>query len=153
MAAFSNQESSTEVFDESQSFLKKASASDWTKLFACTQDLHFESGDVLVRAGEIDRSMYIVLSGKLEIMIGQEESKTQVGPQVDAGAIFGEQSFLDGHPRSGTVRAVSSGEARVLTWRAFEELASQEPKLGQDILRDIARTLSLRLRQTNRMLV
>jgi CRP/FNR family transcriptional regulator, cyclic AMP receptor protein len=153
IAAFSNQGDGTDGSVESQSFLKDASASDWAKLFACTRDLCFDPGDTLVHAGDVNRSMYIVLSGQLEILIGQEEEKGQVVAKIDAGAIFGEQSFLDGLPRSGTVRAITPGDVRVLDWVAFEQLSDREPKLGQLILRDIARTLSIRLRQTNRLLV
>lgn len=153
IAAFSNQENRTGDPGESLRFMKNASAAEWATLFSCTRDVHFEPGDVLLRTGDMDRSMYIVLAGQLEIVIGEEESETRVISQVDAGAIFGEQSFLDGLPRSGTIRAITSGEARVLDWYAYEKLAVQEPKLGQEILRDIAYTLSLRLRKTSRLLV
>lgn len=152
IAAFSNQ-GDTDTASESLSFLQDASASDWAKVFACTRDLSFKTGEILVHKGDVNRSMYIVLSGQLEILIGQEEREARVVSQIDAGSIFGEQSFLDGLPRSGTVRAVTTGDVRVLDWGAFEQLAEQEPKLAQHILRDIARTLSMRLRQTNRLLV
>lgn len=153
IAAFSNEGDGTKEQREGQSFLKGASADDWAKLFACTQNLSFHVGDTLIRQGETDRTVYIVLSGQLEILIGHEGAEKPGISRIDAGTIFGEQSFLDGLPRSGTVRALTAGDVRVLDWLAFTRLAEQEPRLAQDILRDIARTLSIRLRQTNRLLV
>lgn len=153
IAAFSNQGEARGVGSDGMTFLKDASASDWAKLFRYTRDQSFQPGEILIRERAVDRSMYLVLAGQLEIWIGQEGKEAQAVSQIEAGEIFGEQSFMDGLPRSGTVRAVNAGDVKILDWRTFEQLAVQEPRLARDILEDIARTLSMKLRQTNRLLV
>ena len=67
---------------------------------------------------------------------------------IDAGSVFGEQAFVDGHPRSASVRAISPGELRRLDYDAFERLSEVDPQLAQALITDLARVLSERLRRT-----
>jgi CRP/FNR family transcriptional regulator, cyclic AMP receptor protein len=93
-----------------------------------------------VRAGDDDRALYLVLSGRLEALVGGS-------PSIDPGSVFGELAFLDGLPRSATVRAVEDGEALRLSFDAFEVLAARHPELGRAILLDLGRIAALRLRR------
>ena len=61
--------------------------------------------------------------------------------------MFGELAFLDGLPRSATVRAVEDGEALRLSFEAFETLAARHAELGRAILLDLGRIAALRLRR------
>jgi CRP-like cAMP-binding protein len=92
-----------------------------------------------VREGERDRAVYIVLSGRLEALVDPPAP-------IDAGTVFGEIAFLDGLPRSSTVRAVEDGEALRLSYAAFEVLAARHPELGRAILLDLGRIVASRLR-------
>jgi CRP/FNR family cyclic AMP-dependent transcriptional regulator len=58
----------------------------------------------------------------------------------------GESAFLDGRPRAVTVRALTDGEVLRLSFDAFEALAARDPGLGREILLDVGRILSARLR-------
>ena len=59
---------------------------------------------------------------------------------------LGEAAFLDGTPRAVTVEAMSEGEMLRLSFEGFEALAARNPSLGRDILLDLGRILSARLR-------
>jgi CRP-like cAMP-binding protein len=63
--------------------------------------------------------------------------------------VIGEQAFLDGKPRSATLRAITDGEMLSVSLEAFQILAAHEPELARDMLLDLARTLSVKLRQAN----
>jgi CRP/FNR family transcriptional regulator, cyclic AMP receptor protein len=93
-----------------------------------------------VRAGDDDRALYLVLSGRLQALV---EGATAIEP----GSVFGELAFLDGLPRSATVRAVEDGEALRLSFDTFETLAARHPELGRAILLDLGRIAALRLRR------
>jgi len=71
---------------------------------------------------------------------------------VDAGSVIGEQAFLDGRPRSATIRAVTDCELLRLSFEAFEVLAAREPDLARSILFDLGRILSIRLRRTSALI-
>lgn len=95
---------------------------------------------MLVRAGERDRAFYVVLRGRLEALVDPAAT-------IDEGSVFGEIAFLDGLPRSSTVRAVEDGEALRLSHDAFEILAARHPELGRAILFELGRVVAARLRR------
>jgi CRP/FNR family transcriptional regulator, cyclic AMP receptor protein len=102
--------------------------------------VRFRAGEDVVRAGDVDRALYVVLRGRLEAVLPAPNA-------IDEGSVFGELAFLDGLPRSATVRALEDGEALRLSFDAFETLAARHPELGRAILLDLGRIAALRLRR------
>ena len=131
-------------------FLPDRSNEDWAKLLTYAETRRFRAGEVIIRLGEMDRALYLVYDGRLDVLIpyGGGPSLRRF-TTVGAGSVIGEQAFLDGKPRSATIRAASDGELLRLSFEAFELLAAREPELARAFLFDLGRILSLRLRQTN----
>lgn len=134
--------------EEELVFLPGATSDDWAKLIDHTEARRFAAGEVVVREGSTAQELYIVTRGSLEVLVeGDKAGELRKIAAIEAGWVFGEQSFFDGKPRSATVRARTDGEIRRLTLPAFEVLAAKEPALARVVLFDLARILSLRLRQ------
>jgi CRP-like cAMP-binding protein len=129
-------------------FLGDCSEDEWDKIVAQTQRRRFKAGETIVAEGDADRALYIVASGSLEARVRQHKGVRTRVTTISKGSVFGEQAFLDGKPRSANVVAVSDGELLVLTIDALKTLSGWEPKLATQILFDLGRILSLRLRQT-----
>jgi CRP-like cAMP-binding protein len=127
-------------------FLSDRSEQDWEKLLAHTDARPFRPGDEVIRAGEVDRSLYIVTEGKLAMILPQPGGGAKEFKTIEAPTVIGELCFIDGGPRSSTLRAVTDGELRRLSYDSFEVLAAREPELGRAVLLDIGRILSQRLR-------
>jgi small-conductance mechanosensitive channel/CRP-like cAMP-binding protein len=94
------------------------------------QDHIFAAGEAIVRQGDSGNSLYIVLSGRVRVVLepsGQEVAVTE------AGGFFGEMSMLTGEPRTATVRAI--GDVRVLEITAdrFREVALERPGLVEHV--------------------
>jgi CRP/FNR family cyclic AMP-dependent transcriptional regulator len=66
--------------------------------------------------------------------------------------VVGEQSFLDHQPRSTSIRALTEGEVFRLSREKFLVFSAREPALARDLLLDLGRIVSLRLRDTTRFL-
>jgi CRP/FNR family transcriptional regulator, cyclic AMP receptor protein len=126
-------------------FLHGRSTDDWARLLGYTEACRFGAGESVVAAGELDRSLYIVVDGRLEV--------TAPGgvrlAVIERGSVFGEMAFLDPGPRSATVRAVEETELARLSFDSFEILAARYPELGRAILLDLGRIVSARLRRAN----
>jgi CRP/FNR family transcriptional regulator, cyclic AMP receptor protein len=102
---------------------------------------------VLIKRGEIERALYFVAEGELEVVVlyGDGES---TGPlyRVKPGSIVGEQSFFDGMPRSARVWAVRPSRLRRLKFEGFQAYATQHPERARELLFALGRVLSIRLR-------
>ena len=119
-------------------FLPHATVEEWDAVLAATETLRFHPGDVVLRAGERDRALYLLLDGRLEA--------EGTGAEIAAPATVGAAGFLDGLPRAVTLRARTHGELARLSWDALEALAARDPRLGRTILCDLGRGLAARLR-------
>ena len=127
-------------------FLQDRSEEDWEKLFAHTDARRFRAGEEVMRAGDIDRALYIVTEGSLEVFLPLRSGKTRQFRTVEAPSVIGELGFVDEGPRSTTLRALTDGELRRLSYEAFEVLGAREPELARAVLMDVGRILAQRLR-------
>jgi CRP-like cAMP-binding protein len=131
-------------------FLPHWDDAKWKILLKHTEMRRFNSGDLVVRCGDTDRAFYILIEGSLEILIQHGKKGLVRLTDVSAsGAVVGEQAFLDGKPRSATLRATTDGVLLSVSLDAFDALVVHEPELARDILMDLARTLSVKLRLAN----
>lgn len=122
-------------------FLARASREDWDRLAASCTLRRYRAGEAVVREGDAAQTLYIVARGALEVRRGD-----QVIASVPEGSVFGEQAFFDGEPRSASVVAVTDVELLELGAQDLERLAARDAQLVRNVLFDLGRILSLRLR-------
>jgi len=108
----------------------------------------YQDGDVVVRQGEVGDCMYMISSGKAEVLVkkGSKQVRLAVlGPRD----FFGEMAIFDREKRSATVRA--KGELRVIAIdkENLEKRIIQMPWLAFSLLEK----MSSRIRQADRELV
>ena len=132
---------------------------NWTKLFSHTQTYRFNAKETAIAQGDTDRAFFIVASGQFELLLPAGEITSgglfsrKVEPNyeqldiIGTGSIVGEQSFLDGKSHDVMVRALTDGELVRLSYDAFEIFSAREPELSRELLFELGRILSLRLRQ------
>lgn len=70
----------------------------------------FTEGELLVKQHTVMRSMYLILSGKVEI-VRQNENKSKKITELEAGQIFGEISYITAAERTADVKAITPVEA------------------------------------------
>jgi CRP-like cAMP-binding protein len=104
----------------------------------------YGDGEAIVRQGEVGDCMYVVQSGKVQVV-----QSTPIGEQhlayLETGDFFGEMSVFEKETRSATVRAV--GEARVLKVdkKTLLRRIKEDPLLAVNLLQ----TMSHRIRDLN----
>jgi CRP-like cAMP-binding protein len=90
----------------------------------------YAAGESIVRQGDAGNSMFVVVSGRVRIVLepsGQEVAVT--GP----GGFFGEMSMLTGDPRTATVRALDDVHLLEIPAERFREIAIERPGLVEHI--------------------
>ncbi len=107
-----------------------------------------EAGKVIFSRGDPGESMYVVLSGEVEIVVKNDTGETMVLERAHAGDFFGEISLLDLGPRTATARVISDLEAVVVDRGDLDELLKARPDSAQMFLTAMGK----RLRETARLL-
>lgn len=92
-----------------------------------TTQAHYEPGEVVFHEGDAGDSLFMILSGNVEVLKnsgGQPHVVGALGP----GEYFGEMALLGRHPRSATARALTSVDLLVLPATDFSALAGSLPE-------------------------
>ncbi len=114
-------------------------------------------GTVVLREGEKQSYMFILVSGRLDIFKKADSvtygDKPKKIATVRKGKSVGEMSLLDGLGHSATAVAAEPVEILLVTKNQFDRLLKTHPVLGVKLLRRIAALMSLRLRQTSGVLI
>ena len=72
----------------------------------------YQDGDVIIRQGEVEKCLYVIQSGKAEV-VEEVNGKTVFLAVLGENDFFGEMAIFEDQVRSATVRAL--GPVRVLT--------------------------------------
>jgi CRP/FNR family transcriptional regulator, cyclic AMP receptor protein len=121
--------------EQPRGFLEDRGEQDWDLLLEHTETHLHRAGDVVLRQGQLDRALYLLVDGWLLAPSGG----------VHPVSTFGEAAFLDGRPRAVTVTATTDAEVLRLSHEAFLSLSARRPELGRALLLDLGRILAGRL--------
>lgn len=130
--------------------LADISSDDWSRILKLVETRQFRAGEDLIRVGDKDDSFYILTNGEVDVVIDGTDEETVLAT-ISEGSVFGEISFFDREPRSATIRAKSQGTAIRVTRKNFDNLAVWEPTIARQLLFDLGRILSMRLRWTTEL--
>ncbi len=67
--------------------------------------IYYQNGENIIKAGQIEQRMYIILEGRVSVILQSGEDQFVVAT-MGKGDFFGEISLFTDHPRSATVRAL-----------------------------------------------
>ena len=90
-----------------------------------------KQGTVIVREGDMGRSMYIVLEGKVEVLTEDDQANDIHVSYLDENEFFGEISFLTAAPRFATVRAAEDTLLCELSYESMKEVVRQSPAVKE----------------------
>jgi NADH dehydrogenase len=89
---------------------------------------HFEPGQEVFHEGDLGDRIYIILSGRAEVLVQANGHGRQIA-QLGAGECFGEMALLGHASRNATVRCVSAMDTLALPKYEFDALAENLPDL------------------------
>jgi len=126
------------------SLFRSADPCELAEVLVDCEVLVLPAGTPLLRAGEANRSVFILLSGKLIAQLGADTSP-DTAIEIFPGECIGELSAIDGKPTSALVLAVS--QVRVL--RLDREVFWNRLMLLQGVAENLMTTLTGRMRRAN----
>jgi CRP-like cAMP-binding protein len=96
-------------------------------------------GDVLVREGNADSHLYLLVAGSAAVTRGAGTPEALTLFALRPGDAIGEMSFLDGNVHYASVVAQGAGRALVLDRAQLESLLDSQPHIVYRIMRAIVR--------------
>ena len=119
-------------------------------LFSYGTKKSFSEGQYIIREGQSDKTVFILLSGEVEILKKDKQGNVRVVTKLrDGGTILGEMSIFLNEPRTSSVRISKDALALVFTGENFLAAVINTPDLAKRILK----SLSNKLKSANEQLI
>lgn len=92
----------------------------------------FEVGDVLFQEGDASDALYVLIAGQLKVYSSKSNGREVVYSTLGPGQIFGEM-FLDGGPRSASVKAITASICLIVDGDQIRVLMDEYPGFAQHV--------------------
>ena len=106
------------------------------------------AGDLLIKQGDSDRTMYFISQGSMQIFVtGGPPGSSRVAI-LRAGSVVGEPGLFGDVPRMANVEAMTACVVWALRGPRMEELVQRSPALALELLRAAGAVMAIRMRAT-----
>ena len=110
----------------------------------------YNKGHYIIREGHLDKTVFVILSGEVEVLKKDETGKDKVITTLNGGGIIlGEMSIFLDEPRSSSVRISQETTLLEFTGDSFMTAVVNIPELSMRMLK----SLSSKLKSTNERVV
>jgi len=100
----------------------------------------------VMASGDTTDSLYIVLSGRLKVLMSDSDGKEVILSILGPGEFFCEMGLIDDSPRSASVVAIEPCELLSITKRDFKKCLQENFEMSMAVMRGLVR----RLREADR---
>ncbi len=114
-----------------------------------TDEQLFEAGDVIIREGDRDRRLFMIVSGRASVFIGLRGPKEKLLGEIGPFSYFGEMALIDDLMRSASVVAVEETRLLSLQGDTLLQAIDKYPSIAMELLQ----TLSRRVRALEKSLM
>ena len=112
----------------------------------------YEAGEAVFVETELGAGMYIIRTGRVDIVLNQKTERRLILAELEGGDFFGEMALLGDTSRSASAVARDRSELIGFFHPDLVEIINIHPEVGAKISLGLAKTLAERLRYTNAQL-
>jgi putative ABC transport system ATP-binding protein len=112
---------------------ERMSPAELTSVAGQMKPRRMRAGDELVRQGDIGLELFVIRSGKVEVLQTQGGDTRKLA-ELDSGDFFGERALITGEPRVATVRALEGGVVYTLDKGSFQQAIESSPSFKEQVL-------------------
>ncbi|MBF0112265.1 MAG: cyclic nucleotide-binding domain-containing protein [Desulfamplus sp.] len=105
----------------------------------------YQSGEVVIQKGEPGKNLFIIVSGKVEVVDEQGTLLDTMGGED----VFGEMSLISGDPVNATIKVVETTRVLYLNGKEFISMLRTYPALQMYFARLLSKRLSNRLKKAD----
>jgi CRP/FNR family cyclic AMP-dependent transcriptional regulator len=104
------------------------------------------AGDLLIKQGDTDRTMYFLGQGSLQVFVTAAPPGTSRISILRAGSVIGEPGVFSDGARMANVEAMTPCSVWALRGPRLEELVQRSPALACELLRAAGSVMAVRMR-------
>lgn len=106
----------------------------------------YPRSSTIIAAGDVTDALYIVISGRLKVMMSDDEGREVILAILGQGEFFGEMGLVDDEPRSATVIAIEPCELLTIARIDFKKCLAENFDIAMGVMRGLVK----RLREADR---
>lgn len=135
-----------QTLNAEDAFRPRLSADQWRQIAPYLTRHDIRSGDLLIKQGDTDRTMYFLGMGSLQVFVTGGPPGSNRIAILRAGSVIGEPGLFSDAPRLANVEAMTPCVVWALRGPRLEELSQRAPVLALELLRAAGGVMSVRMR-------
>lgn len=135
-----------QTLNAEDAFRPRLSLDQWRVIAPYLTRHDIRAGDLLIKQGDTDRTMYFLGQGSLQVFItGAAPGSSRISI-LRAGSVVGEPGVFSDGARMANVEAMTACAVWALRGPRLEELAQRSPALALELLRAAGGVMAIRMR-------
>lgn len=135
-----------QTLNAEDAFRPRLSLEQWRLIAPYLTRHEIRAGDLLIKQGDADRTMYFLEQGSLQIFVTGGPPGSNRIAILRAGSVVGEPGLFADTPRMANVEAMTPCVVWALRGPRMEELAQRQPALVLELLRSAGGVMATRMR-------
>lgn len=101
------------------------------------EKITYAPGDVIYREGDASEQVYLIKSGRIDLIDTYPETGQIVSKSLGPGRVFGEIELIDNRPRSSTAKASEEVKLTVFSHGEITDMLFNNPEKSLILARDV----------------
>lgn len=135
-----------QTLNADDAFRARLSLEQWRAIAPYLTRHDIRAGDLLIKQGDADRTMYFLGQGSLQIFVTGGPPGSNRIAILRAGSVVGEPGLFGDSPRMANVEAMTPCVVWALRGPRLEEMAQRLPALALELLRTAGAVMAARMR-------
>ncbi len=135
-----------QTLNAEDAFRARLTPDQWRVIAPYLTRHEIRAGDLLIKQGDTDRTMYFLSQGSLQVFVTGGPPGSNRIAILRAGSVVGEPGMFGDGPRMANVEAMTPSVVWALRGPRLEELAQRSPALALELLRAAGSVMALRMR-------
>jgi len=135
-----------QTLNAEDAFRARLTLDQWRTIAPYLTRHDIRAGDLLIKQGDTDRSMYFLGQGSLQVFVTGGPPGSNRIAILRAGSVVGEPGLFTDGPRMANVEAMTPCAVWALRGPRLEELAQRSPALALELLRAAGGVMATRMR-------
>ncbi|MEO6031053.1 MAG: cyclic nucleotide-binding domain-containing protein [Burkholderiaceae bacterium] len=135
-----------QTLNADDAFRARLSVEQWRAVAPYLTRHDIRAGDLLIKQGDADRTMYFLGQGSLQVFVTGGPPGSNRIAILRAGSVVGEPGMFGDSPRMANVEAMTPCVVWALRGPRLEELAQRLPALALELLRTAGAVMAARMR-------